>query len=448
MGSSSLRRKSALVAFAILSAVALTGFGCRPRSQNATLPTGVPLVVWGLWQGSEEMEPVISNFQQSTGVQVEYKKVASVADYEKQLLQALAERRGPDVFVIHHTWVESKQGLMSPAPREIIDERSLREEFVDVVAADVLRDGEVYALPTSVDTLALYYNKDLLAAAGIARPPRTWEELQEVVERLTRVSRFGTIEQSALALGTAGNINRAADIFQLLLLQSGLSIINTEGNIGINNDGGQRALVFYTDFANRSKKVYTWDLQQDYSLDAFAEGETAMMINYSYHIPTIQAKNPRLNFAIAPMPQIADSKTINFAAYWPFAVSQQSEIPAAAWQFVRFLTNTSVAKSLNDAERIPPARRDSIMEAARDPLLGVFAEQALTAASWARTDIIATDAIVNTMIDSVVTGAAAPAESLRRAEGQLNQLRTTQGENFEESAGGSSGQGIQDIGFF
>ncbi|MBI4022531.1 MAG: extracellular solute-binding protein [Candidatus Andersenbacteria bacterium] len=438
-----------LAALVIVSGFALTGFGCRPRPAGSNLGTDATLVVWGLWQNSAEIAPLLAGFQEATGVTVEYKKVSAVADYEKKLLEALAEKRGPDIFVIHHTWVESKRALMSPAPHSVIDERALREEFVEVVADDLLREGEIYALPVSVDTLALYYNKDLLSAAGIARPPRTWDELQQVVQQLTQVTRFGTINQSALALGTAANVNRAADIIQLLFIQSGLPIVAAEpGDVTIANDIGERALTFYTDFANKSKKVYTWDLQQDYSLDAFAEGDTAMMINYSYHIPTIRAKNPRLDFAIAPLPQIADSAVTNFASYWPYTVSKQSALPDVAWQFVRYLTNTDAAQALNKAASTPTARRDGIAAAARDPVTGAFAEQALTAASWPRADIVATDAIVNTMIDSVVTGAATAAESLRRAQDQLNQLRAEPAVQFEESTGGGEQKGPGDIGFF
>ena len=369
------------------------------------------------------MEPVIDAFEEQTGVEVEYKKIASVATYEKALLEALAEGRGPDVFVIHHTWVESKRGIMAPAPSEIIDVRQVQDEFVKVVAEDAVRDGFVYALPTSVDTLALYYNEDLLNAAGVARPPRTWDEFQRAVERITKVSRLGIIEQSAGALGTAANINRAGDILQLLMLQSGLAILDpAAGRVDMANEAGERSLVFYTDFSNKSKQVYTWDLQQDFSIDAFADGDTAMMFNYSYHIPTIKAKNPRLNFALAPMPQIADSTPRTFANYWPFAVSTSSRSPRTAWQFLRFMTSAPMASAINTSQVTPPARRDSIDAAVSDPELGVFAEQALQAVTWPRVDIVATDAIFNRMIDDVVTGGAAIPDALRRAEDQLQQL--------------------------
>lgn len=161
----------------IISAIALTGFGCRRPSGGAEDTTGA-LSVWGLWQESEDMKPILEAFEEQTGVKVIYKKIGSVGSYEKELLEALAEGRGPDVFVIHHTWIEGKRGLMAPSPSDIIDQRALQDEFVDVVAKDLVRDGFIYALPTSVDSLALYYNEDLFNAAGIARPPTTWQEFQ------------------------------------------------------------------------------------------------------------------------------------------------------------------------------------------------------------------------------------------------------------------------------
>lgn len=406
----------------LASVVVLTGFGCR-RPSTPGDEVASTVVVWGLWQESAQLEPIFAAFEQQYGVKVDYKKLASVATYEKELLEALAQGRGPDVFVIHHSWVESKRGLMSPAPPDVVDERAVREEFVDVVAQDLIRDGFVYALPTSVDTLALYYNKDLLAGAGVARPPATWQEFQRATERVTQVTRTGLIRQSAAALGTASNVNRAADILQLLMLQSGLKILDAaSGRSDIASQPGEQAMIFFTDFSNTSKKVYTWNLQQDYSIDSFSEGGTAMMVNYSYHIPTIRAKNPRLSFAVAPLPQIADSTPRNFAAYWPFGVSNTSRAPVTAWNLVRFMTSKAASETINQAQGVPPARRDSVETFARHPELGVFAEQTLTATTWPRVDIVTTDAVFNRLIDDIVTGKTAVTDALGSAKAQLEEL--------------------------
>ena len=418
-----LRRQLALLVLVAVSVFSLTGFGCR---EKPIISGNTNLVVWGLWHNEETMGPVVKAFTEQTGIEVEYRLINSVASYEQDLLEAIATGKGPDVFIIHHTWIEDKLSLLSPAPDDVITSRQLQDEFVDVVARDVVRDGQVYALPVSVDTMAMYYNKDILNANSIARPPRTWNDFQQMVERITRVDRLGHLQQSAAAIGTSANINRASDIMQLLLLQSGLPIYDSSQNqIEINNEVGQRAFTFYTDFANKSKSVFTWNLQADYSIDAFSEGETAVMFNYSYHAPTIKAKNPRLNFGVAPMPQIADTantKRVNFAAYWPFTVSSRSQKPAAAWQFIRYITGSNASYILNNAISSPPARRDSVIQFQNDPTLGVFAEQSLTAATWQRHGGTSVDSIFNTAIDSIVNGSATVADATRRAEEQLARL--------------------------
>lgn len=413
-----------LIGFAVVVVLLLLLIGCSVLVGNRAKQPVKSLIVWGLWHDSEMIDPVLRKFTAQTGIKVEYKKIAAVAEYEQTILKALAERRGPDVFVIHHSWVEDKRGIMTPAPKSVIDGRAVREEFVDVVSSNLMRDGDIYALPTSVDTLALYYNKDRLGAAGVARPAMTWVDLQRDVERLTRVNRFGTIEQSAIALGTGSNINRAGDIVQALFLQSGLPIFDPqEKSVVLNNDAGIRALQFYTDFANKTKKVYTWDLAQNYSIDAFAEGKTAMMINYSYHAPTIKLKNPRLNFGVAKLPQNVDSPVVNFPNYWPWAVANTSAAPEAAWQLVRFMTNAESAAALNEKLSAPPARKDGVVQLQRDPELGVFAEQALTARSWPIVNMAATDQILVELADSVAAGTATGREALQRAQDRLNQLR-------------------------
>lgn len=419
--------KMPLVLLIIVSGFALAGFGCRqPQAVRET--TATSLVVWGLWQDSDVLNPVLRTFKDQTGIDVQYKKIASVASYEKELVEALAAGRGPDIFVINNTWVEAKHDLMSPAPADIITQRDVQNEFVDVVTQDLARDAFVYALPTSVDTMALYYNKDLFNSAGIAEPPRTWRDFQNVVIKLTKVSNLGVIGQSGAAIGTASNINRAPDILQMLMIQSGLPILSVgqgESRINIANETGARALSFYTDFSNKSKQVFTWDISQDYSIDAFSQGKTAMLFNYAYQIPTIKAKNQRLSFGVAPVPQIeGNSKQITFASYWPFAVSASSKSPHAAWRFVRFLTSKSVADIVNKAQGVPPARRDSIPDYASDPVMGVFAEQALKAVTWPRVDIVQTDAIFNTMIDKVATGGVAIQEVLKQSQDQLQRIVT------------------------
>jgi hypothetical protein len=72
---------------------------------------------------------------------------------------------------------------------------------------------------------------------------------------------------------------------------------------------------------------YTWNSKQPNSVDAFAGGTTAMMFNYSWQNAEIKSKNPKLNYAIAPVPQIYPASPATVANYWGYAVSLNKIAP-------------------------------------------------------------------------------------------------------------------------
>ncbi len=108
----------------------------------------------------------------------------------------------------------------------LLTELQYREAFVNVAGTDFIKNHHIYGIPLTVDTMALFYNEDLLANAGIAQPPTTWDEFKKDVERLTRIDEYNNIIQAGAALGTSENIYRAGDILAMLMLQSGCSIVN------------------------------------------------------------------------------------------------------------------------------------------------------------------------------------------------------------------------------
>ena len=242
----------------------------------------------------------------------------SLDTYEAGLVNALASDQGPDVFFIHHTWLQKHGNKVFPFPEEVITIEKFKTDFVGVAVVDLVRANRVYALPLYVDTLALYYNKDVFNSERILDPPKTWEQFNEIVEKITRLDQFGDVIRSAAAIGGAGNVNYASDILTALMLQSGTQMVNlTTGKVafdkqvsvdGVSLKPGQTALEFYTSFADPTKKVYTWNRRLPNSLEAFKRGQTAMYIGYAKDISKIKAS--AINFAIATLPQVQDS-TVN-----------------------------------------------------------------------------------------------------------------------------------------
>ncbi len=408
----------------LLGGLALLGAGC------VRLPPGKgpKLTVWGAFDDAQTMEPLLQAFEKSqkkTRATVEYKKISPSGNYEEILRTQLAESRGPDILALHVSWLPRWAGALLPAPPELVPVRAVKEEFVDTVGSDVILGGRVYGLPLFVDSLALYYNRDLLSAAGFGQPPKTWSDVHEVVRRTTKFNpvEAGQIDRHGIALGTGRNVNRSPDLLSVLMLQNGAAMVDENGAIVFGRDEhAQEALRFLTDFANPTKDTYTWSLASDYSIDAFAEGEAAMMVNYSYHRPTIRLKNPRLNVAVAPLPQVEGAKEedrLTYAGYWVFAVSKQTANPQAAWEFVKFLTSAEPADTYLTQSGYPPARNDLVDALKDDPDIGVFAEQALIARTWPQPDNRVVDRLFTEILDDVVAGRDTVEDALRKAAEQI-----------------------------
>ena len=141
----------------------------------------------------------------------------------------------------------------------------------------------------------------------------------------------------------------------------------------------------------------------------------------------MKTKNPFLNVGVAPIPQNNPGETVNFANYWGYTVSKKSLEPDLAWDFVVLLTtNKENAKAYLQATQKPPALRFLIQEYSRDPDLGVFARQILTATSWPQIDNNAIETIFSDMIESVISGKQTAKAALSQAEAQITQLMKRQ----------------------
>jgi ABC-type glycerol-3-phosphate transport system substrate-binding protein len=134
---------------------------------------------------------------------------------------------------------------------------------------DEIPSKKVFGLPLSMDTLVLYYNKDMLNRAKIALPPETWQQFVEQVPKLTLVDVDNNIIQSGAAIGTSNNVPRVMDIISLLMMQNGATmILGNQAEFGEADPEqkdyfpGAKALEFYTSFANPDVEWYSWNADQ------------------------------------------------------------------------------------------------------------------------------------------------------------------------------------------
>lgn len=411
---------------AIVIVLLIFGFIKAPKASPATLK------IWGLDDEGDFQELLANYKKENKHITIIYEK-KSLADYEAELINAFAADRGPDIWLIHNTWLPKHKDKIKELPNELLSFSDFRNNFVEVVEKDLTDENKIYALPLYVDTLALFYNKDILNSAGIPLPPDTWEELIADLDNLVQRNQWGGIEQAGAALGTAENIDHSTDILALLMLQNGTKMINEDKESATFDESiyaegktyqpGQDALRFYTDFSNPSKRTYTWNRQMSYSLDAFIEGKVVMMFNYSNQIPAIKDRAPYLNFGISPMLQIkARNFDIDYANYWAFTVSKKTRVIQEAWKFILYLSQKENAKKYLETVNRPTARRDLVNWQKDDLELGVFAKQSLSAQTWCQVDPSAIETIFANAIESVVLGRANVTKAIQAAADQVTLL--------------------------
>lgn len=438
--------------FIVGLALILAGQGCTkaPTAETQRASRPVTITVWGVVDDFDVYRSAFDAYRaQHPNVSFDYRRLR-LEEYEDALVNALAEDRGPDIFMVHNTWTDKYLSKISFMPtqttvayrvqqgRNLVWEartepsitlRQYKNDFADVVLSDTLRSVNVagpnedpnvqeriIGMPVGVDTMALYYNKDLLNVAGVPTPPENWSDFADQVTKITKYNSDGDIIQSAAGIGTSNNVERSTDILTALMIQNGTQMADENGTPTFDKippelqnvrdvPPAYQALEFYTDFANPDKETYTWNGSMPNSLDAFVQGQIAYFFGYAYQYDQIRSRAPKLNLGIAPMPQIKGNPPKNVANYWYFAVSNKSDAQDVAWNFLNRLTAPDLAAPVLASAGRPAARKALLSDQLDDERVGVFASQVLTAESWYRgRDPQAMEAALENLITTVLQG--------------------------------------------
>jgi len=119
----------------------------------------------------------------------------SVNDTQK-LIVALASREAPDLVKGSNYQVTSYQvqGFLESMKSYIDRDKFNISDFASKSIEANTMKGEVFGLPLSGYTIQMFYNKDLLAAAGYSAPPASVEEMYEMAVKATKLDSSGNID--------------------------------------------------------------------------------------------------------------------------------------------------------------------------------------------------------------------------------------------------------------
>lgn len=191
MGSMTRRH---LLTFVLLGAAVLAHGGCgerdKPRSIKVVIAEYSRDHTRPFWRGLAE------EYTKQTGVTVDL-QVIDWNSIDQQVSTMIQNNQPPDVLNLNSFSSYAKDGLLYSAD-EALSART-RDDFLEAFARGGTFRDKLYGFPILASARAFFYNRDLLAKAGVAAPPRTWDEFVQVARRVQGLG--GGVIGYALPLG-------------------------------------------------------------------------------------------------------------------------------------------------------------------------------------------------------------------------------------------------------
>lgn len=226
----------------------------------------------------------------------------------------------------------------------IADLSALMEEAdfdpAELVSNDQI-DGVTYMVRALNFAYPMYYNTDLLDAAGIDTVPTTWDEFDAAAAAVTDP------DKNVYAWSLPINVQSPAGFDSQSWLWSSGDRMLKDRQADFETPQVAEWLEFLKgqyDGGYVTPGAFTQQEQQ--KVEEFTAGRNAFMIGSLAHIAGIRESNPDLNFSIAPVPAKSGESSGIAGASWGLGVAENSEHKDAAWQLIQWLVSEDVNSEL------------------------------------------------------------------------------------------------------
>ncbi|MFH7598326.1 extracellular solute-binding protein [Streptomyces racemochromogenes] len=336
-----MRRGIAATALVATLALAATACGGDTKDNGGETKAGGELtgtVTW--WDTSNEAEK--ASFQKiAEGFTAKHPKVTvkyvnvPYGDAQNKVKNAFSSGAdAPDVIRADVGWVAdfASLGYLDEVPADQV--KKVDAEFLPQAAASGRFDGKTYAVPQVIDTLGLFYNKKMLADAGV-QPPKTLEELKTAAAAIKAKT------------GKTGLYLRGDDSYWFLpfIYGEGGDLVDAKNKtVTVDGPAGVKAFKAARDLVASGAAVTNatdgWTNMQT----AFKSGEVAMMINGPWAVEDSYAGEQfkdKANLGIATVPAGSVKAGAPQGGH-DLAVYAGSKNTAAAHAFVEYMTSQEV----------------------------------------------------------------------------------------------------------
>ena len=352
------RTTLAAIALAVTAGLGLTGCAgaagpAEPQSQDGK--TRLTVSVWN-YEGTPEFKALFDGYE-AANPEVDIEPVDILADdYPQKVTTMLAGGDTTDVLTMKNV-IDYARYANNGQLQEIngVVDTVGKDDLAGLDAFDI--DGKYYAAPYRQDFWLLYYNKELLKAAGVEEPKDlTWDEYTALAQKLT------TEEGGKKVYGTYHHIWR--------------SVVQAIAAAQNNGDQISGEYSFFEDQYNTALELQKSGATLDFGTaksqktsyrTMFETGQAAMMPMGTWYIAgVLQAKKDgktSVDWGLAPLPQKdSNGKVSTFGSPTAFAVNKNAANSEEARKFIEWAAGEEGAKAISKIGVVPALQNDAVTD--------------------------------------------------------------------------------------
>jgi multiple sugar transport system substrate-binding protein len=260
------------------------------------------------------------------------------AQRQQMIQNAQAQSDAYDVLVVDNVW--TAEFAANRYIDELPQDQFPMDEFLPPVINSAKYLDKLYAVPNSSDGGMLYYRTDLMEAAGITNPPKTWSEMIDDCAKINATDEgkdvpcyAGQFEKyEGLTVNAAEAINSAGGV-----------ITEEDGTPNVNTPEAKAGLDFLVNGFKEGyipKEAITY--KEEEGRRAFMEGRLIFHRQwpYQYNLANADDGSSQVNgkFDVAPLPGL-DGPGVSSLGGHALGISSYSKNKATALDFIKFYTS-------------------------------------------------------------------------------------------------------------
>jgi ABC-type glycerol-3-phosphate transport system substrate-binding protein len=422
-----------IIGFGLLGLLALGLLATyKPPADTTAVALGGPVDIWGTLPEDafyQTLRPILET--EPAYASIRYTEM-NADTFDADVLNALAEDRGPDLLLLPHEELVAYRSKLQPIPYENFPERDFRNLYIDGAELWARTDG-IYGYPLMVDPLVMYWNRDILSSKNVLSAPKTWEAIvNDIVPTFVERDFNRNITLSPLAFGEYRNVTNAAAVLGMLTIQGGSSLV-VEGSEGryqlLLNQTADRgrtpleaAATFYTNFSSPSNPLYSWNRARPVDRDAFLSEDLILYFGKGSEARGLAAQNPNLNFDIAEVPQgAAATLRRTYGTFYGLSLLRSSDNKQGAYIAMQLIGGADFSRAYAEYLGMAPVHRTSLASGSSDTYGRIIYSTAVVARGWLSPKPTAVDTVFGQMVEDILANRRRPADAAGDAVGRLSQ---------------------------